>query len=62
MLSCEEGLVVSAESGGRAREMKNSAIDCASVVGEFPACFVQECENVLCFGHAGAEAEEDWVA
>lgn len=35
--------------------------DCPSVAGEFGACSVQDCKNVLCFDDVGAVAGDDWM-
>lgn len=61
-LSCEEGFLLSAGSGGRRKEVEVGAGDCASVTGEFRACPVQACEDVLCFEEVSPVAEDDWVA
>lgn len=62
VLLCKEDLVVRVGNGSRTPEMQVGAEDCASVRGEFDACFVQDCEEVLCYGDVGAAAGDDWLA
>lgn len=61
-LSCEEGLLLSAGSGGGTREVKDGAGDCATVAREFGTCSVQHCENVFCLGDVVAVDGDDWLA
>lgn len=42
--------------------MKVGAGDCESVTGVFPACYVQDYEDVFCFRSIGAVAGDDRVA
>lgn len=60
-LSCGEGLVLSAESGGKKRELKVGAGDRASLAGAIGACSAQNREEVVCFEDVGAVARDDWV-
>lgn len=55
----EKGLVRSAESGGKIREVDVRAGDCTSVAEDSGACSLQECKHVLCFGDIFAGAGDD---
>lgn len=47
VLSCGEGLVLSARSGDKTGEVEVRAGHCAAVAGDFGACSVHHWENVL---------------
>lgn len=62
VLTCATGLIQSAGSEERTREVELSAGDTASVAESFGACFVQDCKAVLCFENVSAVGEDDWAA
>lgn len=62
MLSSAEVLMLRARSGGKAGKLDDEAKDCASVAVEFGACFLQDCENVLCFGNVDKVSTDSFLA
>lgn len=62
VLPCNTGLVVSARSTGRIREVEVGAGDCAFVAEKFGSWFVRDCEGDLCSGDISAADEDDRVA
>lgn len=54
ILAYRGDLVLSAGSRGKRGKVENRAEDCASVAGKFETCSVQYCDNIHCFGDAGA--------
>lgn len=61
VLFCGEDPVLSAGKGGRTREPKVGAGDCASAVVEFGGYSVQECEDFLCFRDFSAVGGDSWM-
>lgn len=62
VLSCEEGLVLSAWGAEKTKQVEVRAGVCAFMAAEIGTCSLQHCENVLCLRSVGAVLGDDWVA